>query len=147
MARVRARRLAGVLLALALVVAASLALHRSSSSSSPPLDPGCTLVVNVFSRPTTVPDSLRHYDKTKSITAIVLLWAGPAQVDEAELKAAAGDTPLSLVFPPSTSLNWRFYPWPEIRTECVISMDDGASLALALSSLSRLRPCVPRAAR
>ncbi|GAA5845267.1 hypothetical protein JCM9279_004825 [Rhodotorula babjevae] len=124
MARIRVHRLAGVLLAIALVVAVSLALHRSSSSSSPPLNPGCTLVVNVFSRPTTVPDSLRHYAQTSSITAIVLLWAGSAKADEAELRAAAGDTPLSLVFPPSTSLNWRFFPWPEIRTQCVISMDD-----------------------
>ncbi|GAA5942325.1 hypothetical protein JCM3775_003223 [Rhodotorula graminis] len=125
MARVRVHRLAGVLLVLALVLAVSLALHRSSlSSSSPPLEPGCTLVVNVFSRPTTVAESVRHYAQTTSITAIVLLWAGPAQANETDLVAAAGGTRLSLVVPPSTSLNWRFYPWPEIRTDCVISMDD-----------------------
>ncbi|GJN93294.1 hypothetical protein Rhopal_006341-T1 [Rhodotorula paludigena] len=32
--------------------------------------------------------------------------------------------PLSVIVPPSSSLNWRFYPWSEIRTDCVISMDD-----------------------
>ena len=138
MARVRVHRLAGVLLVLALVLATSLALHRSSSSSSSsPLEPGCTLVVNVFSRPTTVAESVRHYAQTASITHIVLLWAGPAEANETELVAAAGATRLSLVVPPSTSLNWRFYPWPEIRTDCVISMDDGAS------HLSR--PSPPRA--
>ncbi|GAA5912958.1 hypothetical protein JCM8208_002414 [Rhodotorula glutinis] len=123
MARLRVHRLAGVLVLFALVVAASLVLHRSPSSS-PPFEPGCTLVVNVFSRPTTVAESLRHYAHTSSITHIVLLWAGPAEANETDLAVAAGTTRLSLVVPPSTSLNWRFYPWPEIRTECVISMDD-----------------------
>ncbi|GAA6057016.1 hypothetical protein JCM3770_000121 [Rhodotorula araucariae] len=122
MGRVRARRLLGVLAVLVLVLVTTSSLWRSPASLPP--ESGCTLVVNVFTRPSTVADSLRHYAQSASLARVVLLWAGPADANETELAEAAGTLPLSLVFPPSSSLNWRFYPWPEIRTECIISMDD-----------------------
>lgn len=89
----------------------------------------CTLLLNVFSRPATVRDTLAHYARSSSLDHIVVIWASPIPLDSQKrlVPDFAGAIPVSFVFPPNSSLNYRFYPWPEIRNECVMHMDDGES--------------------
>lgn len=119
----------------------------SATRRHPPARPGtCTLLINVFSRPETVRDTLQHYAGSSVIDHIVVIWASPVPTgDLAELLPAEdGRPPISFVYPPSSSLNYRFYPWPEIQNDCVMHMDDGqfcpplgrARFFLSLTSLT-----------
>ena len=81
------------------------------------------MVFNVFSRPENVPVQLSHYSQSPAVADFVVIWAGPEPVLELSSQVSK---PVHVIVPPDSSLNWRFYPWPEISRSCVIPMDDGA---------------------
>ena len=118
--RLRLRLLLGCICVLLLHACASYGTRTRSRLGS---TPGCTLLLNVYSRPTTVLETLRHYNKASGFSAIVILWAAPTP-PPSTLNETSHPS-VHVVVPPDSSLNWRFYPWTAITTDCVMHMDDG----------------------
>lgn len=103
---------------LSILVSTTLILQGIRTRKSPAT---CTFLLNVYSRPQSVQSLLQHYDWSKSLSDFVVLWASPIE------PPVFGHFihPVTVVVPPDASLNWRFYPWREITSRCVVSMDDG----------------------
>jgi hypothetical protein len=87
---------------------------------------GCTLVMAVYSRLDTLPDRLRHLDGAPTTLQLILLVWNNMEVEppSAASLAAAYRTPMVVKRPARNSMNNRLLPHPEIRTDCVLLMDD-----------------------
>lgn len=84
----------------------------------------CTLLLNVYDRVNTLADRLAYYETLPKLDQILVLW-NHQDLPPPDPTSFLSLVPVQFLHPSSNSLNWRFYPWPEIRTDCVIQMDDG----------------------
>ncbi|KAK4049319.1 hypothetical protein OIV83_004256 [Microbotryomycetes sp. JL201] len=86
----------------------------------------CTLIMPVFSRTQTYMDRVAYYQALDDrLGQILILWSKldeplPTQTNFQNLAV-----PVEIVKMTKDSLNNRFFPWPAIKYDCVVQMDDG----------------------
>ncbi|KAI8612988.1 exostosin, partial [Chytriomyces sp. MP71] len=115
----------------------------------------CTMILNVFDRISTLRDQLDHYHNFALLDRILVVWNhqtlkppfkvspnllefnGQKRSIEEEADASVRFLiPVHILPQDVDSLNNRYLPFPQIRTDCVISMDDDYKVPEA--SLKRL---------
>ncbi|KAI8612994.1 glycosyl transferase family 64 domain-containing protein [Chytriomyces sp. MP71] len=103
----------------------------------------CTLILNVYDRVHTLREQLGHYHKFEILERIVVVWNHqtlnpPFKVSQYLLEPGDSDgsigdekdasirfkIPVVILKQKQDSLNSRYMPFPEVETDCVISMDD-----------------------
>ncbi|KAM0790421.1 hypothetical protein ACM66B_003302 [Microbotryomycetes sp. NB124-2] len=88
----------------------------------------CTLVMPVFSRTRTYMDRVHFYQGLHDrLGQILVLWSKLDVPMPAQTKIDDLPVPLEIVKMDKDSLNNRFFPWPQIKYDCVVQMDDGKS--------------------
>lgn len=118
--------------------------HHCNSSSLPDpltLDPDQTTVLISGYSPARIPllrSLAASYSSHPLVAAVLILWFNPSVVPGPLLSLPR---PVSVVLSPSSSLNSRFLPRPQIRTRSVLVSDDDVrlsprSLSLALRAWS-----------
>ncbi|KAJ3099914.1 hypothetical protein HDU96_010532 [Phlyctochytrium bullatum] len=102
----------------------------------------CTMVMPVYSRHATILDRLEHYHTHPLIDSIILVWNNPSVAPpniapyikhrkraeqfkrKKKGKVNVFFVPIHVKVQPFNSMNNRYLPFPEIATDCVMSMDD-----------------------
>ncbi|KAJ3016055.1 UNVERIFIED_CONTAM: Exostoses (Multiple)-like 3 [Siphonaria sp. JEL0065] len=103
----------------------------------------CTLIMNVYDRVGSLIDRVRHYENYSKLDRIIIVWnhqrlrpkfAVSQDLRNAsiplDLAATRKDRiqefliPVHILQQDNSSLNNRYLPFPEIQTDCIISMDD-----------------------
>lgn len=89
---------------------------------------GCTMVLTVYSRVENFLPRIRYYSQSKSLSRIVVVWNN-VDISPPDIPANLMDK-VRLLRMEKNSLNNRFFPWPDIETDCVVNMDDDWELDL-----------------
>lgn len=82
----------------------------------------CTLILTVYDRYRTINERLEFYQHFEELKAIVIIWNNL----EVEIPEDTQEFKIPVYFLKQTknSLNNRFFPYPEIKTDCIVNMDD-----------------------
>lgn len=81
----------------------------------------CTMIMTVYSRVETFLDRIKHYHTLDRLGQILIVWNN---VDNPPPAIPTDDyhIPVEILEMDRNSLNNRFYPWPQIKYSCIISM-------------------------
>ncbi|GAA5985543.1 hypothetical protein JCM10908_007019 [Rhodotorula pacifica] len=83
----------------------------------------CTLIMPVLSRTGTISQRLDYYHTFDRIGQILVLW-NKLDLDPPLRSYDNYSIPVELLKMERDSLNNRFVPWPQIKFDCIINMDD-----------------------
>ncbi|GAA6019196.1 hypothetical protein JCM8202_000930 [Rhodotorula sphaerocarpa] len=83
----------------------------------------CTLIMPVLSRTGTISQRLDYYHKFDRLGQILVLW-NKLDLVPPQLTYDNYSIPVEVVKMKRDSLNNRFYPWPQIKYDCIVNMDD-----------------------
>ncbi|KAI9364524.1 glycosyl transferase family 64 domain-containing protein [Zopfochytrium polystomum] len=98
----------------------------------------CTLMIQVYDRTKTILERLKFYHTFHLLDSIVVVWnnlnATPPVISTAPWSKKSGSKrepsknqfyiPIHFLRQKKNSINNRYIPFPEIKTDCIISMDD-----------------------
>ncbi|KAJ3416794.1 hypothetical protein HDV05_000168 [Chytridiales sp. JEL 0842] len=96
----------------------------------------CTMVMMVYNRTKTIVDRINLYHTHPLLDSIVIVWNNldvepplilPPQQSRTKKSKKEGHSfriPVHIRKSPINSLNNRFIPYPQIKTDCVVNMDD-----------------------
>ena len=81
-----------------------------------------TIVVNTFKRPERLEKSIRHYSRCRGVDAIRIVWSESPNPPREVVNAS----PLPVIFDVHTnnSINNRFRPLDDVKTEGIFNVDD-----------------------
>lgn len=81
----------------------------------------CTLIMPVLSRTGTISQRLDYYHKFDRLGQILVLW-NKLDLVPPQLTYDNYSIPVEVVKMKRDSLNNRFYPWPQIKYDCIVNM-------------------------
>ncbi|KAJ3320189.1 Exostoses (Multiple)-like 3 [Blyttiomyces sp. JEL0837] len=94
----------------------------------------CTLILQVYSRTNTILKRLRFYENLPLLDSILVVWnnmnvspptiAHSKSTKKLKSKTPEFSIPIYFLQQSKNSINNRYKPFPELKTDCVISMDD-----------------------
>ncbi|KAI8610646.1 glycosyl transferase family 64 domain-containing protein [Chytriomyces sp. MP71] len=93
----------------------------------------CTIVMQVYSRTSTFLDRLKHYHTLPLLHSIIIVWnnlqVAPPTINHplsptVDPTAPSFAVPIHILQQPRNSMNNRFLPFSELKTSCVLAMDD-----------------------
>jgi hypothetical protein len=94
----------------------------------------CDLIMTVFSRWQTLGDRLTHYQHLPEASSILVI-VNNQNVTLAHLpRADAYAVNVVYKFMETNSMNNRFFPWPELKNDCILIVDDDVDADLAAMS-------------
>lgn len=100
--------------------------HLLSSVDALPHEPNkfdkCTMIITVYSRYATIVDRLKHYHTLSCLEAIVVIWNNPKV--SPPMIPAQFRIPVYIIKQAVNSMNNRFKAYDQIKTACVVNMDD-----------------------
>ena len=88
----------------------------------------CTLVMTVYSRVRGLVARLRYYHSLSCIAGIVVIWNNPENAPPA-IRPTDFMVPVNIIRESVNSMNNRLKPRKEIKTDCVIYVDDDVNMA------------------
>lgn len=95
---------------------------------SPPLKQGYTAVILTFNRNKVLFQLINHLDKCPSLDKIVIIWNNPKTEPPDASKMPIVTKPMVIIKAKANKLSNRFYPYKEIETEAILSIDDDISM-------------------
>lgn len=81
----------------------------------------CTLITQVHDKLDSLHERISYYQNITGVDSVVVVVNEPAT--QTNLLLNSYMVPVHVVRPETNSRNNRFYPWPEIQTDCVVSID------------------------
>ena len=102
--------------------------HQTSHPTLPPPNAGFTALILTYNRVKSLFQVITRLSQVESLVRIVVVWnhqtvAPPPVQDWPHI-----NKPLKVIQTSANKLSNRFYPYPEIETECVLSIDDDISM-------------------
>ena len=102
--------------------------HQTAHPTLPPPNTGFTALVLTYNRVSSLFQVITRLSQVESLVRIVVVWnhqtVGPPPVQD----WPHINKPLKVIQTAANRLSNRFFPYPEIETECVLSIDDDISM-------------------
>ena len=95
---------------------------------APPQHRGYTAVILTFNRNKVLFQLISHLGKSPSLDKIVIIWNNPKVNPPAVSKIPNISKPLVVIRAEANKLSNRFYPYKEIETDAILSIDDDISM-------------------
>lgn len=95
---------------------------------SPPKSQGYTAVILTYNRNKVLYQLINHLDKSPSLDKILIVWNNPTTNPPDPSKMPNIKKPWVIIKAAANKLSNRFYPYQEIRTEAILSIDDDISM-------------------
>jgi len=94
----------------------------------PPKHQGYTAVILTFNRNKVLFQLISHLDKSPSLHKILIIWNNPNVKPPDVSKLLNVSKPLVIIRAKANKLSNRFYPYKEIETDAILSIDDDISM-------------------
>ena len=95
---------------------------------APPKHQGYTAVILTYNRNKVLFQLLNHLDKCPSLDKILIIWNNPKAMPPVASKMPNISKPWVIIKAKANLLSNRFYPYKEIETEAILSLDDDISM-------------------
>ena len=102
--------------------------HQLSYPSLPPPNSGFTAVILTYNRVESLYQVINRVSQVESLVRIVVIWNHQTIPPPPADQWPRINKPLKVIQTSANKLSNRFYPYSEIETECVLSMDDDISM-------------------
>ena len=94
----------------------------------PPQHQGYTAVILTFNRNKVLFQLVSHLDKSPSLDKILVIWNNPKIKPPTTSNMPNVSKPLVIIKATANKLSNRFYPYKEIETDAILSIDDDISM-------------------